>query len=228
MTRLHRTRLLFGNIATERLRAATVMVVGCGAVGSFVIESLARSGVGHLILVDFDTVEESNINRQLFALDSTLNQPKVLVAKSRIHDINPDIVVDTYNMFFSVDSDISASPDVVVDAIDTVESKVALYKWAHARNIPFISSMGAASKTDISQIRLGRISQTSVCPLAARVRRLVRSESLPDFPVVYSVQSPLPVTGHAKNLGSVITVTGAFGLYIANWVILYITGDVSF
>jgi tRNA A37 threonylcarbamoyladenosine dehydratase len=88
--------------------------------------------------------------------------------------------------------------------------------------------MGAASKTDISQIRLGRISQTSVCPLAARVRRLVRSESLPDFPVVYSVQSPLPVTGHAKNLGSVITVTGAFGLYIANWVILYITGDVSF
>ena len=219
MTRLHRTRLLFGPDGTDKLQRACVMVVGCGAVGSFAIEALARSGVGHLVLIDFDCVEESNINRQLFALDSTVGMPKVEVARARIQDINPHIKVDTYNMFFSSESDIAVTPDIVIDAIDTVDSKIALYKWACKRNIPFISSMGAASKTDISQIKISRISKTSVCPLAARVRRLIRTENLPDFPVVFSTQTPAPVLGHAKNLGSVITVTGTFGLCMANWAI---------
>lgn len=219
MTRLHRTRLLFGNEATEKLQKSTVMVVGCGAVGSFAIEALARSGVGNLIIVDFDTVEESNINRQLFALDSTIGLPKVSVASNRIHDINPSVNVTALNMFFDGASDINQHPDYIIDAIDTVESKIALYKWAHHKNIPLISSMGAALKTDVSQIKLSTISKTSVCPLAARVRRGVRDNDLPDFACIFSTEHPAPVFEHAKNLGSIITVTGTFGLMLANWVI---------
>lgn len=225
MTRLHRTRLLFGDDGTQKLQNATVMVVGCGAVGSFAIEALARSGIGHLIVVDFDTVEESNINRQLFALDTTVGQPKVSVAENRIHDINPEIQVTALNMFFDDASQIDTVPDFIIDAIDTVESKIALYKWASDRNIPIVSSMGAASKLDVAQIKIAPLSKTSVCPLAARVRRMVRSLNLPDISVVYSSESPQPVTGYAKNLGSVITVTGCFGLMLANYVIGKIIQD---
>jgi tRNA A37 threonylcarbamoyladenosine dehydratase len=122
-------------------------------------------------------------------------------------------------------SQIDAVPDFIIDAIDTVESKIALYKWASDRNIPIISSMGAASKLDVAQIKIASLSKTSVCPLAARVRRMVRNLNLPDIPVVYSSESPQPVTGHAKNLGSVITVTGCFGLMLANYVIGKIIQD---
>ena len=226
MDRLHRTRLLFGDISTQKLQQATVMVVGCGAVGSFAIEALARSGVGHLVVVDFDTVERTNINRQLFALESTVGLPKVEVAATRIRDINPDIAVDALNVFFDDKTVLDIVPDIIIDAIDTVESKVALYKWAYKHNIPFISSMGAASKTDPTQIKIAPISQTTVCPLASRVRKMVRDTDLPDFPVVYSAEKPAPVIGHAKNLGSVITVTGTFGLILANWVIQEIVRDI--
>jgi len=219
MTRLHRTRLLFGDSAIEKLSQSTVMIVGCGAVGSFAIEALARTGVGTLILVDFDVIEASNINRQLFALESTIGMPKVEVAAMRIRDINPNIKVIPINTFFNAETTLDFRPDYIIDAIDTVESKISLYKWANQNNIPFISSMGAASKTDIGQIKIAPLSKTSVCPLAARVRRIARAENLPDFPCVFSTQSPAPVIGHAKNLGSIITVTGAFGLMLANWTI---------
>lgn len=219
MDRLHRTRLLFGDVGVEKLKKSTVMVVGCGAVGSFAIEALARSGVGHLVVVDFDVVEESNINRQLFALTSTVGVPKVDVAAARIRDINPDIVVDALNLRWDENTDVDIVPDFVIDAIDCVESKVALYRWAHVHNVPLITSMGAASKTDPTHIKIAPISKTSVCPLAARVRRLVRGAGMPDFPAVFSTESPAPVMGHAKNLGSVITITGTFGLIMANFVI---------
>ena len=219
MTRLHRTRLLFGDENTEKLKKSTVMVVGCGAVGSFAIEALARTGIGYLIIVDFDRVDTSNINRQLFALESTVGLSKVDVARDRIHDINPEIRVDALNMFFDENTELPYSPDYIIDAIDTVDSKIALYRWASAHNIPMISSMGAASKTDITKIKIDQLSKTTVCPLASRVRKLVRENSLPDIPVVYSTQQPAPVTGHAKNLGSIITVTGTFGLMLANYVV---------
>lgn len=222
MDKLHRTRLLFGDVGVEKLRNATVMIVGCGAVGSFAIEALARTGIGHLIVVDFDRIEESNINRQLFALTSTIGATKVDVAHDRIHDINPEIRVDALNMFFDDTSAPDFQPDFIIDAIDTVESKIALYKWAHNNNIPLISSMGAASKTDPCQIKITHLSKTTVCPLAARMRRMVRDLSLPDYPVVYSTQTPIPVVGHAKNLGSNVTVTGVFGLMLANYVIMEI------
>lgn len=219
MDRLHRTRLLFGDVGIEKLKKSTVMVVGCGAVGSFAIEALARTGVGHLVVVDFDTVEESNINRQLFALTSTVGAAKVDVAAARVRDINPDIAVDALNMRWDENSDVDIVPDFVIDAIDSVESKVALYRWAHKHNVPLISSMGAASKTDPTQIKIAPISRTTVCPLAARVRRMVRGAGMPDFPAVYSTEAPAPVVGHAKNLGSIICVTGVFGLMMANFAI---------
>lgn len=219
MDRLHRTRLLFGDAATEKLRTTTVMVVGCGAVGSFAIEALARTGVGHIIVIDFDNVEPSNINRQLFALDSSTGQPKVDVARARIHDINPDIQVDVYNLRWDENTDIDARPDFVIDAIDDVPAKVALYQWCTSRAIPFFASMGAALKMDTTKIKVALLSKTSVCPLAGRVRRAVRGLNLPDFPVVFSTESPAPVAGHAKNMGSNVTVTGLFGLMLANLVI---------
>lgn len=217
MDRLHRIRLLLGDIAVKKLQTKTVMVVGCGAVGSFAIEALSRSGIGNIILVDFDVVEQSNINRQIFALHSTIGRPKVDVAAARIADISPDINVQTFNMFWDGASNPDIAPDFVIDAIDSVQSKIALYRWCVAHNIPFIASMGAAQKTDIIQIKIDKLSKTTVCPLASRIRKLVRNENLPDFPVVYSTQSP--IKNDTGTLGSIITVTGDFGLRLANFVI---------
>lgn len=217
--------MLLGDAGVEKLRAATVMVVGVGAVGSFATEGLARAGIGHLILIDADTVEESNINRQLYALDSTLNMPKVDVAAMRIHDINPDTRVDALQLFFDENTVLDFRPDYVIDAIDTVASKVALARWAQNNNIPLISSMGAARKTDISQIRTGRLSKTTVCPLAARMRRLTRDAGLRDFDVVYSTESVAPDTARGHTFGSLVTVTGAFGLTLANFVIHRLASD---
>lgn len=215
---LHRTRLLIGPAATDTLQKSTVMVVGCGAVGSFAIEALVRTGVGNLVLIDSDVIEESNINRQLFALNSTINQPKVDVAASRIRDINPDVNVTAIKTFFDDATELSVMPDFVIDAIDTVSSKIALYKWCMARNVSFVSSMGAARKTDPTQIKIAKISKTSVCPLAAKIRKIVRDEHLNDFDVVYSTE-PATVTDSARIFGSIITVTGTFGLIMANYAI---------
>lgn len=219
MDRLHRIRLLLGADAINKLQQSTVMVVGCGAVGSFAIESLARSGVGHIVLIDFDKVEESNINRQLFALESTLGKNKVEVAKSRILDINPNIKVDVFNIFFDAETNLNIKPDFVIDAIDSVQSKIALYKWCFKNNIPFISSMGAARKTDPSKIKIDKISKTTVCPLASKIRHIVRDERLKDFPVVYSTEVATPQQNGGREFGSVITVTGTFGLMLSDFAI---------
>jgi len=226
MDKLHRIRMLMGDKAIERLQNATVMVVGCGAVGSFAIEALARSGVGHIILVDFDRVAASNINRQLFAMESTIGRLKTDVARERIADINRDIIVDAYPIFFDSDTNLDVTPDFIIDAIDTAESKIAIYKWATAHNIPFIASMGAARKTDPTQIRIAMINQTSVCPLAAKIRRMARDENIPAFPVVFS---PEPPSGEiaAGEFGSIITVTGAVGLLLANAAIRHIASNVA-
>ena len=219
MDRLHRSRLLLGEKGVNKLKNATVMVVGCGAVGSFAIEALARTGVGNLILIDFDKIEESNINRQLFATDSSIGHLKVDVAGERIFDINPDIKTTALNLFFDEKTSLDVTPDFVIDAIDVIPSKIALYKWCFERNIPFISSMGAARKTDPLQIKIAKISETKVCPLAARIRKLVKEKQMPDFAVVYSTESPNRNVEANRTFGSVITVTGVFGLVLANYVI---------
>ena len=219
MNRLHRITLLIGKENVQKLQQSTVMVVGCGAVGSFAIEALARSGVGHIVLIDFDVSEESNINRQLFALGSTIGQSKVEIARARIHDINPDIIVDAINVFFDENTKIDIKPDFVIDAIDSVQSKIALYKWCQANSVPFISSMGAARKTDPTKIKIAKISKTTVCPLASKIRHIVRDEKLKDFPVVYSTEPAAPQPNGGREFGSIITVTGMFGLMMADFAI---------
>jgi len=216
---LTRCRMLFGDEKIQKLQNATVMVVGCGAVGSFAIEALARTGIGNIIVIDFDTVEESNINRQIIATHSTLNRKKVDVVQERIADINHNVNVTALDMFFDENSTLPQVPDFVIDAIDTVPSKIALYHWCNKNNVPFISSMGAARKTDPTKIRMDKISKTYACPLAARIRKIVREERLPDFPVVFSTEVPSGEIAPDKNFGSIITVTGTFGLFMANYAI---------
>lgn len=216
---LNRCRMLFGDEKIQKLQNATVMVVGCGAVGSFAIEALARTGIGHIILIDFDRVEESNINRQIFALHSTLGRSKTATARERIADINSNTKVTALDIFFDENTALPVHPDFVIDAIDTVQSKIALYHWCNDNNVPFISAMGAARKTDPSKIKIDKISKTYACPLAARIRKIVHQEKLRDFPVVFSTESPSGEIAPDKNFGSVITVTGTFGLIMANYVI---------
>ena len=222
---LTRCRILLGDEKIQKLQNATVMVVGCGAVGSFAIEALARTGIGHIILIDFDTAEETNINRQLFATHSTLGRKKIAIAQERIADINPHIILDGFDIFFDENTTLPVRPDFVIDAIDTIPSKIALYRWCNKNNVPFISSMGAARKTDPTKIKLDKISKTFACPLAARIRKIVRDEKLPDFPVVFSTEIPSGRVSPNKNFGSIITVTGAFGLFMANYVIQKITAQ---
>ena len=220
--RLMRTRLLIGDENVKRLQSSCVMIAGCGAVGSYATEALARAGIGHLKLVDCDTVAISNINRQLFALNSTIGQKKIEVAKARIADISPDIKVDVYDCFldFSNADEIIQDVDFVIDAIDSKDSKIAIYKTCQAKNIPFISSMGAALRTDATKIKIDKMSKTSVCPLAANLRQMCKKNNIKmDFPVVYSTEPAH--TGRAENrqMGSLSTITGIFGLTLANYAI---------
>ncbi len=219
---LNRLRMLIGDDKINKLHNATVMVVGCGAVGSFAIEALARSGIGNMILVDFDRVEPSNINRQIFALHSTIDKPKTLVARERVADINPDININIFNIFWDEKTDLAVHPDFVIDAIDSVQSKIALYRWCNKNKVPFISSMGAARKTDPTKIKIDKISKTFACPLAAKIRKIVRDEKIPDFPAIFSTEAPSGNIASDKNFGSIITVTGTFGLLAANYAINHI------
>ena len=150
---------------------------------------------------------------------SAEDQAKVDAAAARIRDINPKADVTTLNLFWDNGTDIPQRPDFVIDAIDSVDSKIALYKWCNRFGIPFISSMGAARRCDMSNIKIAPISKTSVCPLAARIRKIVRTENIPEFDVVYSTVPPMAGTMPGRTFGSLVTVTGTFGLMMANYII---------
>ena len=172
-----RSELLLGEVALNRLCASHVTVFGLGGVGSFAVEALARAGVGHLRLVDHDVVGPSNLNRQLFALRSTLGLPKAEVAAARVRDINPDCDVDPRVTFVHTDTLpglLTPRPDVMIDAIDSMACKVALMRTAHEQGIPILTAMGAGGRLDSSQLRVGDLSETRLCPLAARVRKELR------------------------------------------------------
>ena len=187
-----RSELLLGEAALERLRAARVTVFGLGGVGSFSVEALARAGVGHLRLVDHDVLGPSNLNRQLFALRSTLGQPKVQVAAARVLDINPDCNVDPRQTFIHTDTLpalLTPRPDVMIDAIDSMTCKVALMRAAHEQGIPIITAMGAGGRMDSSQLFVGDLSETRLCPLAARVRKELRKVGITQgIRCVYSLE----------------------------------------
>lgn len=222
-----RTALLLGEQAIEKLKNARVAVFGVGGVGGYVVEALARSGVGTLDLIDKDVVSLSNINRQIIALHSTVGMLKTEAAAMRAKDINPDIKVYTHNLFYLPETagefDFSQY-DYVVDAIDTVSGKIALIEQAKACNVPVISSMGAGNKLDATAFEVADITKTSVCPLARVMRRELKKRGIEHVKVVYSKEEPLPSvlvdeeSGKAIP-GSVAFVPSVVGLIIAGEVI---------
>lgn len=225
-----RTRLLLGDKALMRLQKAHVAVVGCGAVGSFAAEALARAGVGRLTLIDHDKVELSNINRQLFALHSTLDEEKVAVAEKRLKDINPALQITTYPVFATSATFATLfadKPDFVIDAIDTLTAKADLILYLLKEGIPFASSMGAALKVNPARVQETSFPKTSGCPVAARLRKLLRAHlgTLPDFPVVYSDEPPQKATAGQRQMGSLITLTGLFGLRLAHIALSFLTRE---
>ena len=229
--RLSRMRLMVGEKGLKILKKSHVCVVGCGAVGGYVLEALARGGIGHLSLIDFDEVSVSNINRQILALHSTLGQKKVDVAKARIKDIAPDIKADTYEMLINqktVHEIFKIKPDFVVDAIDSLNPKVCLIETLVQNKIPFVSCMGAALKTKPNLIQVEKMEKTKNDPLAAFIRKYLRRRNVDlNFPVVYSPElvqdksklalpENLPEKGRVRHqMGSLPTITGIFGLTCA-------------
>ena len=210
------------------------MIIGLGAVGGYALEGIARAGVGRLILVDFDTFDETNINRQILALSSTVGRKKVEVARERVLEINPDCQVETRDMFVDGGNlpELLAEPvDFVVDAIDSLSAKCALLEELTRRNISFMSSQGAALRTDTACIKTGTLDTTRNCGLARQLRQRLRRRGVDVSRIkcVYSDEPPDPNRQNAilKNespngrdtLGSLPTITAIFGLIIANEVI---------
>ena len=197
MSIFEREALLVGEDGVRKLSEKTVAVFGLGGVGSFVCEALARGGIGHLILVDNDTVAESNINRQLVALHSTLGKKKTEVAKARVLDINPGAKVETYEMFYMPDTaekiDLSVC-DFVVDAIDTVTAKLELAVRCDRLGVPCISCMGTGNRLDATKFCVTDINKTDTCRLARVMRRELRKRGVKKLKVVYSKAEPKPPT----------------------------------
>ncbi len=241
--RFIRTQLLLGDTAMDILAAARVTVVGLGAVGGHVVEALARSGIGHLRLVDSDVVRESNLNRQLLALESSIGLHKADLAAARVREINPACEVEALRSFANTDSFASIldpQPDALVDAIDSLNPKVGLIEAGVRRGLPVFSSMGAARHLDPGSIRVADLAQTKQCPLARYVRlRLARrgiregvtcvysDEPAPRAldPVAQGPEHPAPdgPPGRPRQpMGSLATITGIFGLTLAHAVIRHL------
>ncbi len=193
LNQFSRTQLLYGVDAMQKLASSRVAVFGIGGVGGYVVEALARSGVGAMDLIDDDKVCLTNINRQIIATRKTVGKYKVDVAEERIHDINPDCAVMTYRTFFlpeTQDQFNFGEYDYVVDAIDTVAGKIAIIEKAKQAGVPVISSMGAGNKIDPSRFEVADIYKTSICPLAKVMRRELRKRGIDSLKVVYSKEEP--------------------------------------
>ena len=226
-----RTALLFGEEGLSRLQAAHVLIVGVGGVGGAAAEMIARSAVGHIILVDADSIEPSNINRQLPALHSTLARGKCEVVAERIRDINPAAAVDIIPEYIcedNIDTLLGTlKPDFVVDAIDTLSPKIALIQWCLKNGFRLVSSMGSGAKTDATKVRLADISKTRECPLAHQLRKRLHRLGITDgFLAVYSEERPdreavVLEEGRNKksNVGTVSYLPAVFGCVCAQAVV---------
>ena len=231
-----RTEMLLGSEALTRLQSARVAVFGLGGVGGYVVEALARSGVGSLDLIDSDTVSVSNLNRQILATHSTVGMLKVDAARNRVLDINPACNVKTWPVFYTPDTADSfdfTQYDYIVDAIDTVTGKLALVKRAVAVNTPIICCMGTGNKLDASAFQVADISKTAMCPLARVMRRELSKRGIRHLKVVYSQEEAMTPTGWEEEAaalgkrqipGSVAFVPGAAGLLLAGEVVRDLAG----
>lgn len=223
-----RTAMLIGEGGTRKLKNASVLLFGVGGVGSYAAEALARAGVGRIGLCDNDTVSVSNINRQLVALQSSVGKLKVDVMRERIADIDPEISVVTYPCFFSAETAADfcfEDYDYIIDAIDTVTSKLLIIKTAKEKSIPVISCMGTGNKLDPTALTVTDIKKTSGCPLARVMRRELKKLGIDSLKVVYSTEQPIkplfqPEDESKRSVpGSVSFVPSAAGLIAAGEVI---------
>ena len=230
-----RTEMLVGNDGMKKLSNAKVAIFGLGGVGSFVCEGLARSGIGNFILVDYDKVDESNINRQLIATVKTIGKYKVDLMKERILEINPDANVEVYKEFYMADSEIDIITEdlsYVVDCVDTIMAKIAIVCNCDAIDVPVISSMGTGNKLDPTMFEVADIYETSVCPLARIMKKDFRKRNIEKLKVVYSKEQPINTNDCAINQkdskykvkGSISFVPSVAGLIIAGEVIKDIAG----
>ena len=231
-----RSKLLLGNEGIDKLQNSKVAIFGVGGVGGYVAEALARSGVGHFVLVDSDKVDITNINRQIIALNSTVGKLKVDVMKERISDINPEAEVEARACFFlpeNADEFDFSEYSYVVDAVDTVAAKLSIIERAKQSNVSVISSMGAGNKLDASAFKVADIYKTNVCPLAKVMRRECKKRGIRDLKVVYSEEEPVKhspdsdpqlKTSGRPAPGSIAFVPSVCGLIIAGEVVKDLTG----
>ena len=227
-----RARMLLGDEAMEKLWHSHVAVFGLGGVGSWCTEALARSGVGKLTLVDSDEVSESNINRQIIALNSTVGKPKAEVLADRIRDINPNIQVNPIVGLYNAEhrEEFFSDYDYLVDAIDLVSCKIDLIMSCRERNIPVISALGTGNKRDASLLQISDISKTTGCALARVVRKELRNLGVTHHPVVFSPEEPMTATQHEAPPpgrrsvpGSLCWVPATAGLLLCQHVISELT-----
>ena len=234
-TPFSRTQMLLGPEAMEKLQQSRVAVFGIGGVGGYVVEALARAGIGALDLVDHDRIALSNLNRQIIATWETLGLYKVDVAETRIHSINPDCKVTVHRIFFLPETReqfVFSDYDYIVDAIDTVAGKLALVETAKAAGTPVICAMGAGNKLDPSAFRVADIYETSVCPLARVMRSECRKRGIDRLKVVYSIEPPLQpleqseasASARRSTPGSVSFVPSVAGLILAGEVVRDLVG----
>lgn len=223
-----RTQMLIGEEAVNKLRGCRVAVFGVGGVGGYVCEALARAGVGAIDIFDNDTVSQSNINRQIIALTSTVGQLKTEAMRKRILDINPEAKVEAYNVFVlpeNIGEIDFACYDYIVDAIDTVSGKLAIIEKAYSLGVPVISSMGTGNKLDPTKFEIADINKTSVCPLARVIRYELKKKGVKKLKVLYSKEEPhKPVCaandeGARPVPGSISFVPSVAGLIIGGEVI---------
>ena len=227
-----RTALIVGEEGIERLSRARVVLCGCGAVGGYALEGLVRAGIGHITVIDADVFSESNLNRQILATRDTIGRPKAEVACERALSINPDIDIEGSRMLVSqdtVEEIVGLGPDVMVDAIDTMGMKGLLLREVCSVGTRTFSSMGAALHLDPSKIRVGKLSETSVCPVAARMRKELRGCDTSNLTCVYSLEKPVKVPGERDDkgksvLGSMPTIPAIFGMTLANEAIRHVLG----
>lgn len=215
-----RTELLIGKAGIEKLKDAKVAVFGIGGVGSFVVEALARVGVGHLVLVDKDNIDITNLNRQIHATHTTIGKPKIEVMKERILDINPELKVEIYNpkkLNFPEEEIIDSSFTYIVDAVDTVTSKLKFVEQANKLNVPIISAMGTGNKLEPSKFEVSDIYKTSVCPLCKVMRKELKKRKIEHLKVVYSKEEQ--VKNSEEIIGSISFVPSTAGLIIAGEVV---------
>lgn len=229
-----RMESLIGSDALKKLRDCKVAVFGLGGVGSYTVEALARCGIGTLVLVDHDVVSTTNINRQLYALHSTVGRKKTDIARERIKDIDPEICVEIHDTFFCEETKNEFDfwkYDYVVDAIDTVTAKLLLIENAKKAEVPVISCMGTGNKLNASHFEITDISKTSVCPLAKVMRTELKKRGLRKVKVLYSKELPVKVTDTEEKKGptgrpvpgSISFVPSVAGLLIAGEVVRDLT-----